>query len=267
MLRQIIRENWTHRGQTWFLAVTELRKSVHGARLGWVWLILKPAVYVAAFWFTLAVGLRVVHDQENGASFLVWLATGIFVWQYISAMLVSGSNVYKRYSYLVIRLKFPLSVISSFHSLGQLIIFLITQVLLVVIMVLTRTPMTIYLIQWPAIVLLLHVTFTAYSLATSPLSAISADFHNAIKVSSTPLFWLSGIIFDVSKIDIVWLRWIFAFNPVTFFAEALRASTVNQVWVWSDPMLVYPFLIVLAVLVVFALRVQSRLGSEVADVL
>ncbi|MCL2470860.1 MAG: ABC transporter permease [Propionibacteriaceae bacterium] len=266
-LRNISVDNWSYRNQVWYLAVTDLKKTIHGTWLGWIWLIARPIVYVCTFWFTLEIGLRVTKNLADGVPYVVWLATGFFVWNYISAMISSGSNVYKRYNYLITKMQFPLPVISSFFSVAQLIVFALTLGILTIAMIVTRTPFSIYLLQIPLLVLLLHFTFTMWSLMTSPLSAISKDFHNLVKVMTMPLMWLSGIFFDVSQIKYKLVRDVLAFNPVTFFVKSFRASICDRYWVWQHPGIYGPYLVSLTVLVVLALRIQSRLGKEIPDVI
>lgn len=266
-LRSIIGDNWSYRGQIWYLAITDLKKSIHGTWLGWIWLLAKPIVYVCAFWFTLEIGLRVNKDLADGVSYVVWLAAGFFVWNYVSTMISSGSNVYRRYSYLVTKLQFPLPVISNFFSVAQVIIFVLTLGILSIAMVFTRTPFSIYLLQIPILIVVMHVTFTVWSLLASPLSAISKDFHNLVKVMSVPLMWLSGVFFDVSRINVPWVRIVLAFNPVTFFIQAFRAAICDRYWVWAHPGLYAPFLAIFIVMLLLALRIQSRLGKETADVI
>jgi teichoic acid transport system permease protein len=266
-LRTIITDNWEHRRQIGFLAVMELRKAVHGTWLGWLWLVLKPIVYVAAFWFALEIGLRADRQTASSVPYIIWLGTGIFVWQYMSSMITSGSNVYKNYSYLVTKLRFPIAVIPSFHSLGKLLVFGLTQIILVIAMLVWNTGFTIYLLQWPLLVILLYFTFTVFSLMTAPLSALSRDFHNALTVLNTPIFWLSGIIFDVSRINIAWIKWVLRFNPVTFFAKAFRGCLGEGYWFWSDPLFFFPFLCTLLVMIILALWVQTRLKKEIPDVI
>jgi teichoic acid transport system permease protein len=265
-LRRIIRDNWEWRSQTWRLAVTEIQKQVRGAALGWIWLIITPSVYVAVFWFALAIGLR-RGSPVDGVPYLVWLTVGIIPWFFMSDMLTGGADVYRRYPYLVNRLRFPVPVISSFYAMAKFIIFLITMVIVVAIMAVYRVPFSRYALQAPVIAVVMYLFWTTWSMCTSPLSAISRDFHNLIKAMSTPLFWISGIIFDTSDIKYTWVRWVLSLNPVTFFASSYRAALCDKYWLWENPMMLYPFLGVFLLLGLGALRVQTRLGAEVADVL
>jgi teichoic acid transport system permease protein len=182
-------------------------------------------------------------------------------------MLTGGSNVYVRYPYLVNRLRFPIPVISSFYALGNFLIFLLNLILVYAVMLLAKTPLTIYAIQLPILLIVMYAFWVTWSMMTSPLSAISRDFHNLIKAFSLPLFWLSGIIFNMSLLPMTWLKWVLAFNPITFFATSFRAALCDHYWIWQEPRLIWPFVVVFSLMIVFAVRVQYRLGPEVADVL
>ena len=265
-LREIFRDNWTWRSQIWRLATTELQKQIRGAALGWIWLLVTPTVYVLVFWFALEIGLRKV-SPVHGVPFIVWLMVGLIPWFYMSTMLTSGSNVYTRYTYLVNRLRFPIAVISSFLSMANFFIFLLSQIVVFTLMLIMRVPLTIHAIQVPFLAVLMYLFWTTWSMMTSPLSAISKDFHNLIKAFSTPLFWLSGVIFNAADIHNKVAHWFFALNPISFFATSFRGAMCGELWVWEDPMLLWPFLGVFLLMFVLAIRVQNRLGTEVADVL
>jgi len=266
-LRNIIHDNVSYNSQVWYLARTELKRNVHGTWLSYFWLIAQPLVYLCTFWFTLEIGLRVGKNLADGVPYVVWLATGLFPWLYMSSMISAGSNVYKKYGYLVTKLRFPLSVISSFFSLSQVIVFTLTLVILFITMILLRVPFTVYLLQVPVLIVVMHVTFTVWSMMTSPLSAISKDFHNLVKVMTMPLMWVSGVIFDVSQIHIGWIRNVLAFNPITFFVTSFRASICDRYWIWEQPKSLFPFLGVFLVMLLLALGSQTRLKKEVPDVL
>ena len=264
-LQSMIQDNWIWRGQIWRLAATELQKEVRGAVLGWVWLILTPAIYVSVFWFGLEIGLR-TGGSVNGLPYVLWLSLGIIPWFFMSAMISSGSDVYHQYPYLINKLRFPLSVISSFYGFARFIVFAITMVIVIVAVAFTH-GLSVYAVQTVFIAAMMYVFWTAWSMLVSPLSALSKDFHNLVKAMSTPLFWLSGTLFNVSKIKYEWIQWILAFNPITFFVTSFRAALCDHYWIWTSHRLLYPFLGIFVLTIIGAVLIQSRLGTEMADVL
>lgn len=223
-------------------------------------------MYIGVFWFALQIGLR-ADNPVDGVPFVVWLSVGMVPWFFMSAMLNVGSNVYIRYPYLVNRLRFPISVISTFYTMAQFIIFLMSMIIVAVVLVLCRVRVTIYLIQAPFIAILMFVFWVLCSMMLSPLSALSRDFYNLVRALTTPLFWLSGTIFDISSINSHVIKWILAFNPISFFVTGFRAALCEEFWIWDDHRLLYPFLGVFAFVFLGALRIQHRLATEVGDVL
>lgn len=265
MLKQILKENWQWRHQAWDLAKFDLIKTYRGAALGKVWLFAKPTVYIAVYWFTLSIGMKHGGDV-SGQPFLLWLAAGVFPWFFISDCINTGSDVYHRYSYLVNRLKFPLSVISTFYTLARMIILVCMLAFTIIVCVLTHTHISRYILQLPLVLVIMFAFWTAWSIMLSPLSAVSRDFANLIKTLSTPFFWLSGILFQLTSLPEIG-RKIMAFNPVAWCIEAVRDCFIYKEWIWQRPDELIPFLIVFVVVVLLALRNFTRLYKEVPDVL
>ena len=264
-LKQIVKENWQWRSQIWSLAKVELVKTYRGAALGWVWLFVKPVVYIVVFWFALSVGLR-SGSPVNDYPWLLWLAAGIFPWFFMSDSINNGSNVYSHYSYLVKRIRFPLSVISSFYELSKLIVLTVTMLAVIVVCLVTGTKLTIYLIQMPLVLILTYLFWTAWSVMISPLCAISKDFANVIKTLSMPFFWLSGILFQISSLPYA-AQVVMWFNPVTWCCEAMRDCFVYETWFFLDFETFLPFLLIFLIVGILALVSYRNLHNEVADVL
>jgi teichoic acid transport system permease protein len=263
-LVQMCQENFAWRHQIGNLAITDLIKTCRGAVLGWSWLLIKPLTYIGVFWFALDIGLR-AGGAGGEYPYILWLASGLIPWFFMQDMLSSGSNVYKRYSYLVNKISFPLSAISSFYVLSGFIVFVASMLILILVAVLAGVSLTIHVLQLPFIAVFMYIFFVLWSILTSPLSALSKDFHNLIGALTTPIFWLSGIIFDVSQLGIPVVQQILAYNPVTFFATAIRASLCDRYWLWEQPAFLLPMCAVFLVIFALSTVVYGRLNREVAD--
>jgi teichoic acid transport system permease protein len=181
-------------------------------------------------------------------------------------MLSSGSNVYRAYSYLIDKTRFPLSVISSFYGLSQLIVFIFSLLLPAIIMLVFQIPLTIYALQVPFIILVMYLFFVLFSVMTSPISAISKDFHNFIKAMRMPLMWLSGIIFNLDVINLAWFKYAMLANPVTFFVSAFRAALCDHYWLWEKPDALLAFAGVFLLTFACAVVMYKKLGREIPDV-
>lgn len=265
-LIEILKDHIQYRQQIFKLAKADLVKTYRGAALGWAWAIIKPAVTIFVYWFAFAIGLK-AGANVNGFPFFLWLITGVVPWFYMSDMMTSGIEAIRRYSYLVTKMKFPVSTIPTFVSISKFSINLILMIIVIAIFIIMGYMPQIYILQLPIYMILSFAFFTTFSLFASLLSSMSKDFANLVKALVTAIFWLSGIIFNINSIDIPWLKSLLMVNPITFLVEGYRNCFINQVWIWEQPKRLMYFLIILIVLILLAIWTYRRLRKEIPDVL
>ena len=267
-LGTILKDNWEWRSQIWRIALFELRKRARGAVLGWAWYFIKPATYIICFWFALDVGLRVGGGAAEGAPpYILWLCSGIIPWFFIQDMLNAGVDVIHRYPYLVNKIRFPLSGISSIYATGTMIVQLMLQVPLFIIYFLCGMSFDVYLLQVPILLILMFIFWDMFSILMSPLSAVSGDVKNLMQALGTVFFWLSGVIFDAKAIPIPAVKAFMYSNPITFFVTAFRDAFYDKIWFWQDWKMCVGFAITFVITLACTLFVYKRLSEEVPDVL
>lgn len=266
-LSEILKEQWEWRKQILSLGLFDLKKISAGAVLGPLWFFAKPAVYILVFWFALEVGLRSADQTGSDVPYILWLMGGLIPWFYIQEILGTGINIFKRYSYLVTKIKFPLAGIPTIFSISTFVIQLGLVAALLVVYFLCGQPLDLYLLQLPVALVLMFVFFNMFSLVTSLLSAISKDFMNLMKTLSTPLFWLSGIIFNVYNLQLPLVELVLMLNPITFIVTMYRCAVYDKMWIWDKPEAIVGFVVVFAVTLVITLVIYRRTHEEVADVL
>lgn len=267
-LLEIIQSQWERREQIFNLAMFDLRKQASGSAFGPFWLFAKPVVYVLVFWFALAIGLKSGSDSADGSPYILWLMGGLVPWFYVQSMLGAGCCVFGRYKYLVNKIKFPLAGIPTIFAIAEMVIHLGLVLLLLVVYFAFGQPLDIYLIQLPIAIVLMFVFFYMFSLVTSLMSAVSKDFKNLIQTLSTPLFWLSGIIFNIYNVGIPWLEALLMLNPISFIATLFRCAVYDKVWMITDnPLAVISFTCVFLLMLLVMVLVYKRTAEEVPDVL
>ncbi len=263
----IIKDNWEWRRQIFRLGKFELVKKSRGAVLSWAWFFIRPAMYVFCFWFALEVGLRAGDGGGGAPPYILWLCAGIIPWFFMQELLNAGIDVLHRYPYLVNKIKFPLSAISGIFALAMMFVQLMLQAALIVIYLLCGMELDVYLLQVPLLLVLMLLFWDIASIMFSQLSAISKDFANLMHALSTPIFWLSGVIFNVKAINIEWIQAILNYNPVTFFVTGFRDAYYDKVWIWEDPQMCIGFAVVFVVTLLACTWVYKKFNQEVADVL
>lgn len=264
---EIIKDHIQYRQQIFKLAKADLIKTYRGAALGWAWAIIKPAVTIFVYWFTFSIGLRGGKDVE-GFPFFLWLISGVIPWFYMNDMITGGTESIRKYSYLVTKMKFPISTIPTFFSISKFMVHLVLLAIMIIIFIAMGYPPDIYLLQLPIYMLLSFVFFTTFSLFASLLACMSKDFANLVKSLVTAVFWLSGIIWNIDTMkDIPWLKTLLKINPVTYLVEGYRNCLIHKTWIWESPKTLIAFLVILLVLIIAAVWVYRRLRKEIPDVL
>ncbi len=263
---EIVKDHVSYIHQIFKLAKADLVKTYRGAALGWAWAIIKPAVTIFVYWFAFTIGLRAGKDV-NGYPFFLWLIAGVMPWFYMSEILTSGTDTIRKYSYLVTKMKFPISTIPTFVSLSKLIIHIILMIIVILIFIIMGYPPTIYILQMPFYMLLMFILFTIWSLFSSLLSTMSKDFGNLVKSMVTAVFWISGILWNPETISIVWLKKLLMLNPVTYLTTGFRNCLINKVWFWEQPKRLLYFIIITILMLIIAVWAYKKLRKEVPDVL
>ena len=202
-----------------------------------------------------------------GYPFFLWLIAGVVPWFYMSDMLTAGTETIRKYSYLVTKMKFPVSTIPTFVSISKFIVHLVLVGIMILIFVFLGYMPTIYIVQLPFYMLLMFIFFTIWSLFASLLSSMSKDFGNLVKSMVTAVFWLSGILWNPDTIQIEWVKKILMLNPVTFLTNGFRNCFINHTWFWEQPKRLLYFAIVTVIMLVLAIWTYKKLRKEIPDVL
>lgn len=265
-IKLIIQEHISYKEQIFKLAKSDLVKTYRGAALGWAWAVIKPTITLFVFWFAFTVGLR--HGKPvEGYPFFLWLVAGFLPWFYMQELITGGAACIRKYSHLVTKMKFPVSIIPTYVNLSHLFIHLILFVITLVLFMFFGHFPDIYMLQIPLYMLLMFLFFTIWSLFAGLLSAISRDFQNLVKALSTAIFWMSGIVYNVDGIPSRTIRILLKFNPVTVIATGYRRAFIYKKWFWQDKVSIVCFGVTFLVFTLLALWAYRKLRKEVPDVL
>jgi teichoic acid transport system permease protein len=126
---------------------------------------------------------------------------------------------------------------------------------------------TIYYLQIPFYMALMFLFFAAWGIFGGVISSVSRDFYNLVKSLVTALFWMSGILYDVTTINNDTIRTVLMFNPVTIIVNGYRDCFINKVWFWENWQPLMNFAIVYAVMAVLAAWAYKKLKKDIPDVL
>ena len=265
-LKLIIEEHKAFSKQIFKLAKSDLIKTYRGAALGWAWAVIKPLMTLFVFWFGFTVGLR--HGKPiNGYPYFLWLLAGFLPWFYMRDMIQGGAECIRKYKHLVTKIKFPISIIPTFTSLSHLVVHIVLLVISLVVFFAWGFPPDKYMLQIPFYMFLMFAFFEVWALFAGMLSAMSKDFLNLVKSFVQALFWLSGVIYDVNKIQHPAVRTVLKFNPITVISSGYRKAFIYKEWFWEDKIELIGYATTFIIIFFLSIWAYKRLRKEIPDVL
>ena len=248
------------------LAKADLKKNYSGSVLGWSWALIRPSILIFVYWFAFSFGLRKGGDV-NGYPFFLWLLAGVIPWYCMRDMITGGANSIRRYKYLVTKIKFPVDTIPTFVAMANMVSHAGLLVIVMVIYAAFGYMPSVYFLQIPFYMLLMFLFFAAWGIFGGVISAISRDFYNLVKSLVTALFWLSGILYDVTTINNDTIRTVLMFNPITIIVNGYRDCFINRVWFWENWQPLVNFAMVYGIMALLACWAYKKLKKDIPDVL
>lgn len=246
------------------LVRADLHKRYIKFRLGYIWSILGPALQIVVIWavFTLLLGRERALGYQP---FLLFVATGILPWTWVTGSIalaskVSGRKAARVMTTAVPRFVWPLEVV----SVGFIQFLLVWPLYVVFALITMQPPSPWLLVAMPAGIVLQSILLYGVALIIMPLVVLTPDSRNVISVLTRVMFYVSPIIYSVSRVP-EWLQPFTVLNPLTGILSLYRIGF------WPDEAMLpwYAYVVTLAICLavlgaglIFFRRTQQRMVRE-----
>ncbi len=213
-----------------FRAIAELRSEATRTYAGFLWWILEPllslAVYYVAFKY-------IFHSKTE--NFAIFLFSGIVVYRFFSgtvtrsATCISESQGLMQLVYIHKSI-FPLSIL-----LVNLVKFLVTVLLVMVIVWLSGIAPSWSYLALPVLVFLEMLMIAGISMICAAITPFFPDFKLILDTLMQLLIFLSGVFYDTSTLS-PRLQNIIRLNPVAVLVEQFRGILLHGNWPVLQPL-------------------------------
>ncbi len=264
-LIEIVRSNITNAQQVVGMARVMLKKRYSGSLLGIIWALVKPTIYIAVYWFVMAVGIRGSNTIE-GVSYGLWMIPGIMAWFFFSDVLNDSSSSILDNRHLVTKMVYAVDTIPISSVLSFFFVHLMMMGIVIAIFILSGFGIGVYLIQLPYYMLCGLLLGFVVAFLFSALSAISKDFKHVVRSLITALFWLTPSLWSIKKVQPL-LKKVIQINPFAYVVIGYRNCFVSKTWFFQQLGYALYFWLLLAALTLLAVFVFKKLKNEFADVL
>jgi lipopolysaccharide transport system permease protein len=218
-----LKELWVYRDLLMILAGRDVKLRYKQTGLGVTWVVLQPLV--AALIFSLMFG-RFAKLPSDGHPYLLFVFSGILVWQYFASVLQRAGNSLITDQRLITKVYFPRLAIPLASTFSALIDLGVGLLVLAVFMGIYGIAPTWRLLALPGFIVLTALTATGVSLWLSALNVKYRDFAHATPFLLQVWMFASPVAYATSIVPEQW-RVLYSFNPAVAFIEGARWSILG----------------------------------------
>lgn len=230
MLQALVR----HRGLIWAFAVRDFRTRYRSSALGWAWSLLQPLASLSVYAVVFSVVFRVTAPplgNGKGTSYVLFLFTGIVVFNLFSGLLALSMQGLKSSGELLRKVSFPAYAPVLGSSLVQLVqAGLELAVLLGWFVVIGNVGLS--WLAAPVLFLGLALMTQGLGLVLAAANARYGDVAFIVSVALSALYFLTPILYPLSAVpaDVPGVRAFVAHQPLTWFAQGLHDCLYELTW-------------------------------------
>ncbi|TCI46133.1 ABC transporter permease [Exiguobacterium sp. SH3S2] len=256
-LLTIISDQITNRKLILRLARYEVKSSHAEKKLGLIWELINPALQIFIYWFVFGVGLRSNQDV-NGVPFIFWLMVGLSAWFFINDAVLRGSNSINTRLGMLMKMKFPLSVIPAYVVVSRVYQHLAMLVIVILATLLfSNVPLQLTLIQLPYYFFSMIIFVFSISLLTSTLITLVKDVYPLVQSIMRMLFYLTPILWTVDSFPSS-LQGLLLLNPLAYIINGYRDSILYGIWFFEDLMYMTYFWSFTAIVFILGARLHMK---------
>ncbi len=204
---------WTRRELLGILIIRNLKIRYKGSMLGFFWSLLSPALLIVIY----GVFAAILRFNEGRPHYLIFLVTGIIIWQFLNMCLNDSLHVVLGNANLVKKTAFPRLILPLSMVLANLINFLLTLLVLILFLLIMRMPLP-GLGMVPVVVIWQMLLCLGLAGILSAANVYMRDTEHILGVGSLAWFFLSPVFYPIElQMEFLpeHLSWLPFLNPMT----------------------------------------------------
>jgi lipopolysaccharide transport system permease protein len=258
---------WQFRDLMFELAGRDIKVRYKQTALGAIWIILQPLLAAGAFSFVFG---KVARLGSDGIPYFLFSYAGLLAWNLFAGTLGKTSGCLIGNSQLISKIFFPRLVLPLSIIPSALLDFLVACAMMVVLMILYRTPPTWALLLLPVWIIILILLSMGIGLCTAALAVSYRDVAMVLPVFTQILQFATPVAYAMSSVPAAYMHWyLYPLNPLTGLLTAFRWSFLAHYATCERPSLGPILYSAIAGVVVFIGGAYSfkRMERQFADVI
>ncbi|MBN1371061.1 MAG: ABC transporter permease [Anaerolineaceae bacterium] len=256
------RELWEYRDLLFFLTRRNLKVRFQQTLIGFLWIILQPLIQMGIFYFILGILAKI---PTEGVPYPIFFLSGFVVWQLFSQVVNTGAYSLLENIGVIIKSYFPRLALPLSQTIGSLVDFLVSFLILFVFLLANHFPITARYFLLPVLLLITVIFSSGVGLLFGALMVVFRDTKNFLAFILMIWMYLTPVLFPISIVPQE-LQVLFYLNPLTSLVEAFRWVFLNQGDFPTVANLLISFVVACALWFAGAVAFRS-MENRIADVL
>lgn len=207
------------------LVAKDLKLKYRGSVLGFVWSLVSPLLMLGVY--TLAFKYIIGNTTEG---FVFLLLLGILAWNFFVGSLVMSTGAIVDNAGLLKSVLFPRAVLPISSVMFNFAQYVLTAAVLIPVMVVFyRVPVTPLVVLYPVFLFLQLVFVTGLALALSAAAAHLRDTRHLLDIALQALFWTTPIVWSLTQVDAQWHPLVLL-SPMSPFVVAYQRVIYYGTW-------------------------------------
>lgn len=236
-----------------------------GSFLGVFWAFINPLVTIGVYWFVFDKGLKAGMTDGN-IPFILYLTTGIIAWFFFSDTLMSATNCFREYSYLVKKVVFSIKILPTAKMLSSLYTHIFFIIIAFVLTAIYGFYPSLYSFQIIYYLFGLIMFLTGLTWITASIQPFFSDITQLINVVMQVLMWGTPILWDIKQFPPEYSV-VFKLNPLFYIVQGYRDALLGKGWIWDHWNLTIYFWCFTIFLMLVGSVVYNKLKPHFSDVL
>lgn len=216
-------------------ALQEIKLSVSGSLLGFLWVIVNPLILVSVYLFLFQYVMRVRFAFEMPIDYGVFLLSGIVMWVSFANALSKSVNSIIDYRHIVKKVNISPAVFVLSSGISTFLVNSIMFLFLAAVCII-KYPYQSYahlfasLLFTVACLLLFSI---GMSLALASLNVYVRDVSHVLSHVLNFAFYFTPILYTIDKAPEI-IQKLLMFNPMTYFAKAMHSAVISgKIELWN----------------------------------
>ncbi|MDD2414143.1 MAG: ABC transporter permease [Eubacteriaceae bacterium] len=256
---------WLNRKLLIRFSKNDFKARYAGSFFGVFWAFFTPFVTIVVYWFVFEKGLK-AGMTDGSIPFICFLVTGIIAWFFFSDTVLTATNCFRDYSYLVKKVVFNIRILPTAKLLSNLYThFFFIGIALILTAIYGFYP-GLHTLQLIYYLFCMVVLVTGITWISSSIQPFFSDISPLINIILQVLMWGSPILWSINTFPAKF-HFMFKLNPLFYIVQGYRDSFFGTGWFWQyGKMTLYFWAVSIALLIVGSL-IYTKMRPHFSDVL